>query len=152
MKKSRPSGLALNRIDNFVVSDMNSEFTIEIASRFEQLWRYNLAIVCACYDEQGERVDFCSAESFVASAGSKLREAPAGFDGPRELKLSTSACHSIVAYVYVVTNTEPVSNVIADSPPFDLKVKVRVGRKTLYNTVHKVSQWGGESIELKFKI
>ena len=95
----------------------------------------------ACYDEQGERVDFCSAESFVASAGSKLREAPAGFDGPRELKLSTSACHSIVAYVYVVTNTEPVSNVIADSPPFDLKVKVRVGRKTLYNTVHKVSQW-----------
>ena len=129
---------------------MKSEFTIEISSRFEQLWRYNLAIVCACFNEQGERIDFCSAESFVAPAGSKLREAPAGFDGPRELVITTSPCCSIVAYVYVVTNTEPISNVISDSPAFDLKVKVRLGRKTLYNEVHKVSQWGGESIELKF--
>ena len=130
---------------------MKKEFTIEIGSRFEQLWRYNLAIVCACYDEQGERTDFCSAESFVASAGSKLREAPAGFDGPRELKLTTSACHSIVAYVYVVTNTEPISNVIADSPAFDLKLKVSIGRNAIYNKVHKISQWGGDSIELKIQ-
>lgn len=129
---------------------MNSEFTIEISSRFEQLWRYNLAVVCACFNEQGERIDFRSAESFVAPAGSKLREAPAGFDGPRELSVTTSPCHSIVAYVYVVTNTEPVSNVISDSPAFDLKVKVRSGRHTLYNSVHKISQWGGDSIELKF--
>lgn len=129
---------------------MKKEFTIEISSRFEQLWRYNLSIVCACFNEQGERVDFRSAESFVASAGSKLREAPQGFDGPRELTLSTAACHSIIAYIYIVTNTEPASNVIADSPPFDLKVKVSSGRTTLYNVVHKVSQWGGESIELKF--
>ena len=130
---------------------MKKEFTIEIGSRFEQLWRYNLAIVCACYDEQGERIDFCSAESFVASAGSKLREAPAGFDGPRELKLTTSACHSIVAYVYVVTNTEPISNAIADSPAFDLKLKVSIGRNAIYNKVHKISQWGGDSIELKIQ-
>ena len=130
---------------------MKKEFTIEIGSRFEQLWRYNLAIVCACYDEQGGRTDFCSAESFVASAGSKLREAPAGFDGPRELKLTTSACHSIVAYVYVVTNTEPISNVIADSPAFDLKLKVSIGRNAIYNKVHKISQWGGDSIELKIQ-
>ena len=128
---------------------MKSVFKIEIESKFEELWRYNFTIVCACYDEQGQRTDFVSAESFVAPAGSKLRQAPAGFEGPRKLQLSTSPCHSIVAYVYVQTNTEPVSNVIADSPAFDLKLKVSIGRNTLYNKVHKISQWGGDSIELK---
>lgn len=144
--------LALYLITKRIARSMKSEFTIEVGSSFEQLWRYNIALLCACLDEHDERIDFCSAESFVAPSGSKLREAPAGFEGPRELRLTTSPCQSIVAYIYVVTNTEPISNAIADSPPFDLKVKVRVGRKILYNTIHKVSQWGGESIELKFKI
>ncbi len=128
---------------------MNSEFKIEISSSFEELWRYNFTIVCACYNEQGERTDFVSAESIAAPSGSKLRQAPSGFEGPRKLQLTTTPCHSIVAYVYVVTNTEPISNVIADSPAFDLKLKVSIGRNAIYNKVHKISQWGGDSIELK---
>ena len=128
---------------------MKSVFKIEIDSRFEELWRYNLTIICACFNENGERTDFVTASSFVAPAGSKLKAAPAGFEGGRKLQLSTSPCHSIVAYVYVQTNTEPISNVIADSPAFDMKVKVSQGRAVLYNKVHKISQWGGDSIELK---
>lgn len=140
------SQLALTQINNV----MKSEFTIEIGSRFRELWRYNLVAMCACFDEQGQRVDFLKTESYVAAAGSKLKCAPESAFKNRELKLSTSACSSIVVYIYVVTHTEPLSRVVADSPPFDLSVKVKCGSHLIYNTVHKISQWGGDSIELKF--
>ena len=37
-------------------------FTIEISSRYEGWWRYNVALMCGCFDTAGNRTGFASAE------------------------------------------------------------------------------------------
>ena len=36
-------------------------FTIEISSRYEGWWRYNVALMCGCFDTAGNRTGFASA-------------------------------------------------------------------------------------------
>ena len=52
-------------------------FTIEISSRYEGWWRYNVALMCGCFDTAGNRTGFASTEAHVADVGSNLRENPA---------------------------------------------------------------------------
>lgn len=56
-------------------------FTIEISSRYEGWWRYNVALMCGCFDTAGNRTGFASTEAHVADVGSNLREKPAGNPG-----------------------------------------------------------------------
>ena len=56
-------------------------FTIEISSRYEGWWRYNVALMCGCFDTAGNRTGFASAEAHVADVGSNLREKPAVIPG-----------------------------------------------------------------------
>ena len=38
-------------------------FTIEISSRYEGWWRYNVALMCGCFDTAGNRTGFASTEA-----------------------------------------------------------------------------------------
>ena len=58
-------------------------FTIEISSRYEGWWRYNVALMCGCFDDAGRRIGFASSASTVADAGSNLPERPAGVAADR---------------------------------------------------------------------
>ena len=98
----------------------------------------------------GERCDFVSATSDVAPVGANLKEPPAEAAGPRDLRIVTAECDSIVAYIYVIPHTLPVSRDVDDYRPFTLNVKVTADDGTvLYDVTHKVNQWSGASIEIK---
>lgn len=128
---------------------MLHKYTIRLRCGFAELWRYNMAVECAGFGPAGERVCFVAAQSVVAPVGAGLRSEPASPKHPRELTVTTEPCDSITAYVYVITNTQPASRVVKDSPPFDLKVRIAADGDTVYDAVHKINQWGGTTIEIK---
>ena len=126
------------------------KYTIQVRSAYEEFWRYNVSVICGGFDASGDKIDFVSAQSFVAPVGTPLQAPPKGMDGPRELKVSTQPCESITAYVYVVPVVLPKARDVADYPPFDLRIKISCDKQVIYNEVRKICQWSGDSIELKF--
>ena len=133
----------------FVLKTMDKKFTISLQSRYAELWRYNIVVTCGCFDEAGERVDFISKESFVASVGSNLDCAPKGIESHNRMSLETTPCDSIIAYIYLIPHTLPPTRDVEEYAPFDLRVKVMAAEKEIYNADHKINQWSGCSIELK---
>ena len=125
------------------------KYTIQARSSYAEFWRYNLSVMCGAFDAEGTKIDFASAQSIVAPVGTKLDGPPQGMESPREVKVSTKPCESIAAYVYVVPVVLPTSRDVADYPPFDLRIKVSCDKEVIYNEVHKVCQWSGDSIEIK---
>lgn len=135
--------------------DMKNEegFTVEVESRYEGWWRYNVTIVCGCFDAAGERVGFASAEDIVAPVGSDLRSAPEGTSaaGKRRIGIRSAACDHIVMYIYIVPHTLPETREIGSVAPFDVRVKIAYAGTPLSDTYYKINQWSGASIEIKLK-
>ena len=128
---------------------MDKKFTISLQSRYAELWRYNIVVMCGCFDKVGERADFLSKENFVAAVGSNLTAALAGIESHNRLTLTTSPCDSIVAYIYLLPHSLPPTRDVEEYAPFDLRIKVSAGDSVIYDTDHKINQWSGCSIELK---
>ena len=128
---------------------MDKKFSISVQSRYAELWRYNIVVMCGCFDKVGERTDFLSKENFVAAVGSNLTAAPAGIESHNRLTLTTSPCDSIVAYIYLLPHSLPPTRDVEEYAPFDLRIKVSAGDSVIYDTDHKINQWSGCSIELK---
>lgn len=128
---------------------MDKKFTISLQSRYAELWRYNIVVMCGCFDKAGERADFLSKENFVAAVGSNLTAAPNGIESHNRLTLTTSPCDSIVAYIYLIPHSLPPTREVEEYAPFDLRVKVSADDSVIYDTDHKINQWSGCSIELK---
>ena len=128
---------------------MGKKFTISLQSRYAELWRYNIVVMCGCFDKAGERADFLSKENFVAAVGSNLDAAPAGIESHNSLAITTSPCNSVVAYIYLIPPSLPPTREVEEYAPFDLRVKVSADDSVIYDTNHKINQWSGCSIELK---
>lgn len=128
---------------------MDKKFTISLQSLYAELWRYNIVVMCGCFDKVGERADFLSKENFVAAVGSNLTAALAGIESHNRLTLTTSPCDSIVAYIYLIPHSLPPTRDVEEYAPFDLRIKVSAGDSVIYDTDHKINQWSGCSIELK---
>ena len=128
---------------------MDKKFTISLQSLYAELWRYNIVVMCGCFDKVGERTDFLSKENFVAAVGSNLTAALAGIESHNRLTLTTSPCDSIVAYIYLIPHSLPPTRDVEEYAPFDLRIKVSAGDSVIYDTDHKINQWSGCSIELK---
>lgn len=124
-------------------------FALEVSSRFDGWWRYNLTAICGCFDAEGKRTAFVSADDHVADAGSELSAPPAGTAAERTLRLVTPPCERIVAYVYLVPHTLPHTNEIGAVSLFDVTVAVRYGETAFEPRTYRVNQWSGASIELK---
>lgn len=128
---------------------MDKKFTISLQSRYAELWRYNIVVMCGCFDKVGERTDFLSKENFVAAVGSNLTAAPNGIESHNSLAFITSPCNSVVAYIYLIPHSLPPTREVEEYAPFDLRVKVSADDSVIYDTDHKINQWSGCSIELK---
>ncbi len=128
---------------------MDKKFTISLQSRYAELWRYNIVVMCGCFDKVGERTDFLSKENFVAAVGSNLTAAPTGIESHNKLTLTTSPCDNIVTYIYLIPHSLPPTRDVEEYAPFDLRVKVSADDNVIYDTDHKINQWSGCSIELK---
>ncbi|MBO5216676.1 MAG: hypothetical protein Q4F45_08520 [Alistipes sp.] len=129
---------------------MEQIFRVEISSKFEELWRYNIVLMGGGFNAKGEQVDFASSTAQIAKVGTNFTEKPAQLeDMPREYKITLSNCDNIATYIYLVPHTLPFSNEIGTAEPFDLKVEVWCDDEKIYSQRHKINQWSGASIELK---
>ena len=127
-----------------------SSFKVSVSSSFEELWRYNLVLVCEVCSANNERIEFLSEESFIAPVGSNLTTPPSDYSVDRKLSLTTKDGHYLNILVYVVPHTLPSTNDIIKTKPFSLIVKVVDDKKdVLVNQVFKVNQWSGDNISLE---
>ena len=126
-------------------------YNIHLRSTYPELWRYNIYMLCGESDAEGESLQVVPVESKVASVGDNLSEAPKGFDGPRELKATLDAEQTVEVYVYVVPHSLPTNCEVEQVQPFKMRLKVTADGEEIYNTVHRINQWAGDSIELKFQ-
>lgn len=120
-------------------------FEVEVTSDYPGWWRYNVALMCGCYDAAGERVGFASEEDRVADIGAASGQPPAGYPARRRTVLRTVPCRRIELYLYVVPHTLPDDSQIADTRPFEISVRVMRGAKTLLERRQPVNQWSGLS-------
>ena len=126
-----------------------STFKVSVSSKFEELWRYNIVLVCELCDAKGERIDYLSEESFIAPVGSNLDAAPIDYSVDRTLRLTTKEGDYLNILVYIIPHTLPSTNDIIKTKPFPLIVKIENDKKEiLVNQVFKINQWSGDNIAL----
>ncbi|WP_417012951.1 hypothetical protein [Alistipes sp.] len=125
-------------------------FSVEVESRFDGWWRYNVTILCGCFDAQGNRVGFASAERIVAPVGGDLPEDIAA-KAQRRIGIRSVACDRIVMYVYIVPHTLPETREIGDVSPFDVRVRIGYGGAPLSDTQYRINPWSGASLEIKLR-
>ena len=126
-----------------------SIFNISVSSNFEELWRYNLVLVCEVCSDKDERIDYISEESFIAPVGSNLDSAPLDYSVDRTLRLTTKDGDYVNILLYVIPHTLPTTNDIIKTKPFPLIVKVENDKKEiLINQAFNVNQWSGDNIAL----
>ena len=127
-----------------------SKFKVSVSSRFEELWRYNIVLVCELCSAKNERIDYQSKESFIAPVGSNLDTAPMDYSTDRTLTLTSQDGEYLNILVYVVPHTLPSTNDIIKTKPFSLVVKVENEKKeSIVNQAFKINQWSGDNISLE---
>lgn len=124
-------------------------FRIEVTSRYAEWWRYNVALMCGCFNAADERTDFASASSDVADVGANLRERPAEVVPDRCIVLETPPCDHLILYVYIIPHTLPAENGIEASRPFEITLTAFRDGKRLRSEKRAINQWSGASIELR---
>ena len=126
-----------------------STFKVSVSSKFEELWRYNIVLVCEVCNDKGECLDYLSEESYVAPVGSNLNAAPIDYSVDRTLRISTKEGDYLNILVYIIPHTLPSTNDIIKTKPFSLVVKVENDKKeNLINQAFKINQWSGDNIAL----
>lgn len=124
-------------------------FTIEVSSRYEGWWRYNAALMCGCFDAEGQRTGFVSSSSHVADVGANLPEKPADAAENRSAVLTTPPCDHLMLYVYIIPHTLPAGRDIDASRPFEIELKISYAGKRLRTEKRSINQWSGTSLELR---
>lgn len=124
-------------------------FTIEVSSRYEGWWRYNVALMCGCFDADDNRIDFTSAEVHIADVGSNLKSKPVGFSNDTVATLNTVACDHLQLYIYIIPHTLPADNDISDTTPFEVEYNISYAGKKLRSGKRLINQWSGASIEVR---
>ena len=128
---------------------MNKGFTVEVSSRYEGWWRYNVALMCGCFDAEERRTGFESVASHIADVGANLPDRPADTDSGRTVVLETEPCDHLLLYIYVVPHTLPAGNDIDETEPFEIDVTIAYAGRKVTKSRHRINQWSGASFELK---
>jgi len=127
-------------------------FKITVSSRYAEWWRYNVAMMCGCFDAENRRTGFVTAESTVAPTVSSPREQltapPAGYPADRSATLETPPCDHARCLIYLIPHALPAGTDIEETAPFEIDLSVAAGRRTLLHEKRKINQWSGASIEL----
>ena len=126
-----------------------SRFKTVISSNFEELWRYNIVVVCELCSAEGERIEYKSKESFVAAVGSNLATPPIDYDSDREIVVESADGAYANILVYVIPHTLPSTNDVYKTKPFPLKIKIETQDGVIVNQIFKINQWSGDNIALK---
>ncbi len=124
-------------------------YSIDVESSYEELWRYNIIVMCGGYSASQERLYVTSQEDIISPVGSSLDCEPEGYKLPHVVSLNAAKADNIRAIIYLVPHTLPRGKEVAAYSDFDLEVTVTRGKKIIYQSTHKANQWGGASIEIK---
>ena len=125
-------------------------YHVQVRTTFAEAWRYNIYMLCGESDAEGKSLNVVPVQSKVASVGDNLREGPAGFGRSREIEATLEASQTVEVFVYVVPHTLPTNSEPEQTAPFKMRIKVTSDGEEIYNTVHPVNQWSGDSIALTF--
>lgn len=128
---------------------MQKGFTIEISSRYEGWWRYNVALMCGCFDAGDNRIGFATAQSHLSDVGSDLPPEPAAMKADRSIRLATEPCDHLLLYVYIIPHTLPSANDIGGTEPFEIELRITCDGKLLRKEKRPINQWSGASIEMR---
>ena len=120
----------------------------EVSSRFEEFWRYNVAMTGGLFDARGERIGFASTEDTVAETGANLRRKPEDYPRDRTIVLETAPCQRLRLFVYLIPHTLPAGNTVAGGR---LAGANRCGGRPLRTERFAVNQWSGASLELQLE-
>ncbi len=127
-------------------------YTITIRSPFEELWRYNIMLMCGGYDAEHRQIYVESSERIYNEdlnvSIARLPQTPPDFRPDEPLSLLCGESHSIHLILYVITHTLPEDRVVDHSPPFPMRIEVERDGEAIYDVVHEVNQWGGATIDL----
>lgn len=123
------------------------KYKVELSCDYAQWWRYNVYIMVAEFDAEGNRLGISNLSDHIYDAECDVsRSAPEGYDPVRPIAIESTPCAYIEVYAYIVANTFPESTVIKDNPPFDITLSASADGKPLEQTVFSVNQWGGLTI------
>jgi hypothetical protein len=103
-------------------------FKIEVRCAFEEWDRYAVYMTAVCFDDAGAVVDYIN---LTDKAG----------------VLATPPCDHADLYIYVIAREFPESDVIVESPPFEMELLVSTNGQTARATPYRVNQWGGLSVK-----
>lgn len=129
---------------------MRESYSIIVSSNYAELWRYNIAIVAACLDENHNQLEVVAERSHLADVGANVSVAEQGWMARHKLSLTTPKCDAIETLIYLIPHSLPNVREIDEQPPFDVRIAVERAGEMLHDQVHKVNQWSGASVELKF--
>lgn len=123
-------------------------FTVELLCGYEQWWRYNVLITLICYDSSNEIIEHKSFTDIVLETETSREERyePAGYDSNRAIKVASCPCRYAMLYLYIVTNTFPVTHIIRQCPPFEATVVVNQNSSEIERIALEVNQWGGATL------
>lgn len=125
------------------------EFTIEVSSSYKEFWRYNVALMCGCFDAADVRTNFASTEDTVADVGANLSAPPKGGALRRIVTLRTPPADHLLLYIYIIPHTLPTGRDVVYSKPFPLHLSILHGDRKIRSIDYDINQWSGASIELK---
>ena len=126
-----------------------SRFKTVVSSKFDELWRYNIVVVCELCDKEGNRLEYNAEKSNIAPVGSNLTAKPEGYAEDRTLRMESGKGDHINLLVYVIPHTLPATNDIHATKPFPLIIKVEADGEVVMNQVFNINQWSGENIAVK---
>lgn len=125
-------------------------YRIEVTSSYNEFWRYNVALMCGCFDANDQRTGFASTEDTVAEIGAHLKAAPSDYPTRRKVRLEAPACDHLVLYLYIIPHTLPAGNDTTETHPFTLHMRVTAPDGSESKQSFRINQWSGASIELRF--
>ena len=122
---------------------------MSVTSSFEELWRYNIVLVCELCSAEGGRIDFLSKDSTIAPVGSNMAVPPTDYDTDRKICCECGEGDHLNILLYVIPHTSPFTNDLYQIKPFSVILKVEADKKVVLNQAFEVNQWSGENIALK---
>lgn len=133
------------------MANKEQEFHIELSSSFDGWWRYNIVLMCGCFDATDSRTGFTATESHIADIGSNLMQPPVDTPHRSTISLHTAPCDHIVLYLYIIPHSLPAGKSIDSNRPFDVELKISYAGEELRSEKRHINQWSGTSVEIKIQ-
>ena len=120
-------------------------YHIELQCGFAERWRYNIELIAASFNEEGEQTGYHTITSRIADSGAELKCPPEGVEIATHLSLETAPCHKAELLVYFIPHTLPADDAIEATAPVECPLVVRAeGREVCHHSI-EVNGWGGAS-------